>query len=233
MPDANHILFFSPGACSFGAIVTLEWLGQPYQLCKVERAERQTPAYKKINDQAQVPALKTGGRILTENTAILQHLAGHDLAKGLSFRQGTPEFDTMNMALSYYGSNFHVAFHPFFAPQRFHDDEKTQAQIKEKAISNIRGKYEFVEKCFAGRERHFEKPTIADAYAYGMLRWGAKLFDIPKEFPNTARFMAAQERDQAFKFALAAEAGEVAKSPNGFKGFVRLEDVEVPQCKAA
>ena len=233
MSDETPILFFSPGACSLGAMVVLEWLAKPYYLCRVERAERQTPAYKKINDQGQVPALKTGKRILTENAAILQHLGAQDLNKGLTFKQGTPEFDTMNMVLSYYGSNFHVAFYPYFAPQRFHDDVNIQPQIKEKAISNIRSKYEFIDKCFSGHEYHFDKPTIVDAYAYGMLRWGAKFLNIPQEFPNIARFMAAQERDPAFKLALAAEAGEVTKSPSGFKGFIRLEDIEGNPAQAA
>jgi len=237
MSDAP-ILFFSPGACSFGAIVALEWANIPYQLCKAEKAERQTDAYKKINYQGQVPAYSTGERILTENIAILEHIAARAPEKNLQFKQGSMEDDTMNMILSYYSSNFHPAWWPYYAPMRFHDDEKVQGELKEKAITNIRTKYEFVEKCFEGcgdNSLHFDHKTIADAYFYGMARWGTntKIMDVKKSYPKIGNFMNKMEADPAVQFALAIEKGEEAKTTGKFQGLIKLEQVKAPAKKAA
>ena len=230
---AHHTLFFSPGSCSFGAIVALEWANVPYNLCMVDRAQKQSEAYKKINDQQQAPALLLGDYVLTENPAILQHIAKHK--PQLYFKQGTHEFDRANMILAFFGSNFHVAFHPFFAAQRFHDDEAVQAQIKDKAITNIRAKYKQIEQYFAKDGTYImgEKPSLVDAYVYGLVRWGGKIFDIAKEAPHVAKFMATMEKDPAVQFALAMERGENAKSGGKFQGLVKLEDVQAPQSKAA
>lgn len=234
MTDSNPILFFSPGACSLGAMVALEWSGKPYNLCRVEKPQRQSEAYLKLNKTGQVPALKTESRLITENSAILQHIAGLDTGKQIAFEQGTQQFDKMNTLLSLLSSNFHVAFYPYFAPQRYHDDEEIQAEIKEKAVSNIRTKYDLMNSQLAGHDYLFggDKPTIADAYFYGMVRWGVKLFDIQNDFPNLARFMANMEKDPAVKFALATEKGEDAKTTGDFKGQVELEEVS-PAAKAA
>lgn len=56
------ILFYSPGTCALGAIVALEWVAHPYALCRVERAARATPEFRRINPQGKVPALRTRGR---------------------------------------------------------------------------------------------------------------------------------------------------------------------------
>lgn len=232
------LLFLSPGACSFGAIVALEWANIPYQLCKVDRAERQTDAYKKINPLGAVPAYKTGERVITENIAILKHIAALAPAKNLDFKPGTEEADTMNMILSFYTSGFHVAFYPFFAPMRYHDDEKIQQEIKHKAVGNIRTKYEHVEKAFAAYSKnslHFDHKTIADPYFYGMARWAnsAGIFNVGTEYPHIGGFMTKMEEDPAIKFALAIEKGEDAKTTGKFQGLVKLQEVKAPAKKAA
>ncbi|MFC6980781.1 hypothetical protein [Microbulbifer taiwanensis] len=45
------VLFYGvPSGCSFGSIVALEWLGKPYQLCRVEMPEAATSdSYRRIN----------------------------------------------------------------------------------------------------------------------------------------------------------------------------------------
>ena len=62
---------------SFGSIVALEKLGQPYRLCRIEMpGESQGTAYKAINPVGELPALITdAGRLLTESVAILHHIA--------------------------------------------------------------------------------------------------------------------------------------------------------------
>lgn len=34
------IIFYSPGACSLSCMVAADWVGEPYELCSVEREVR-------------------------------------------------------------------------------------------------------------------------------------------------------------------------------------------------
>lgn len=72
------VLFYGvPQGSSFGAIVALEWLGQPYQLCRIEMLQQPwNPLYSDINPLFLTPAfISENGRVLTESLAILLHLA--------------------------------------------------------------------------------------------------------------------------------------------------------------
>src|SRR4051794_23191815 len=71
-------LYFSPGACSMASHIALEEIGQPYEEKQIllAKGEQKTAEYQKVNPRGKVPALGIdGGRILTENTAILTYLA--------------------------------------------------------------------------------------------------------------------------------------------------------------
>ncbi len=221
----SPILFFSPGACSFGSIVALEWAGIPYRLCSVDKAQRQTPEFKRINPLAAVPAYKAAdGHTLTENAAILQHIAAQNPAAKISAEYGSADWDRQNYLISLFSSGFHVAFYPYFMPQRYIGDEKLMPEVKDFAVKNIRAKYEQVNTLLEGRDYFIgNKPTIVDAYFFGMSRWGAALFNIGQDFPNIARFEANLAKEPAVQFALAAEKQDSSAKPTGrFEGFVEL-----------
>ena len=39
------VLFYGvPGGCSLASIIALEWLGQPYKLCRIEMLEQPWPS---------------------------------------------------------------------------------------------------------------------------------------------------------------------------------------------
>ena len=234
MTDSTPILFFSPGACSFGAIAVFDKSGIAYKLCALTRDERQTDAFKKINPLGQVSTLTVGNRMLTENAAVLQYIANQAPDKNLGFKQGTEEFDNMNQLLSYLSSNYHTAYYPYFAPQRYIDDEKAQEAVKQKAIANIKTKFEFLNKRLGGKEYFFNKPTIADYYFYGMARWGTPFVNFAADYQNIAKFQAAMEKDPAIQFALLAEKQDAAaKSGGKFQGFVKLNEVQAPSAAKA
>lgn len=97
------VLFYGvPQGCSFGSIAALEWLGQPYRLCRIEMLEQPLePLYGRINPLFQTPALLLeNGESLTESLAILQHLAARALDSGLGFSQGSRDYDRLNEMLA-------------------------------------------------------------------------------------------------------------------------------------
>jgi glutathione S-transferase len=55
------VLFYGvPQGCSFGSIVALEWLGVPYQLCRIEMLEHPWPAlFARLNPLNLTPSLLT------------------------------------------------------------------------------------------------------------------------------------------------------------------------------
>jgi glutathione S-transferase len=67
------ILFYGvPQGSSFGSIVALEWLGQPYQPCRIEMLQQPwNPLYDDINPLFLTPAfISENGQVLTESLAI-------------------------------------------------------------------------------------------------------------------------------------------------------------------
>jgi glutathione S-transferase len=212
------LLFYSPNACSLGAMVVLEWIAEPYRLCRVEVSLRGTDAYKRFNPLGQVPALKLGDRILTENGAILPHLAHRRPELGL-----IPERDLVNQWLSYLGSNFHPAFYPYFSTQRYIKDPSLYPQVKEMAVQNVRERLAFVNKALEKREYLAGTRSILDPYLYAMTRWSNKLVDLPRDYPRVRTHQELMEQDPAVRFALAMERGEPLPSPSGkFAGSVDL-----------
>src|SRR5690349_5696629 len=111
------ILFYGiPSGCSFGSIVALEWLGEPYRLSRIQMPEIvQGDAFRRINPVGETPSLKTGnGRIISESLAILNHLGTRGVDKGLGFKQGTADFDRLNQRLAFLNTSFFNAFSPLW-----------------------------------------------------------------------------------------------------------------------
>lgn len=222
------IYFYSPGACSLGGQIVLEWIGQPYWLCRVEREVRAGEKYKRINPQAKVPAIKKGEQVIVENAAILTHLARHAPQLKLMPETNKPQYDELNEWLSYLSSGFHVAFYPYFMPGRYIEDVASHPAVKEMALQQIRKQMQFVDQHLQNQQYFLgEQKTILDPYFYAMSRWGKMLLkDIANEFPNIARHQAIVEADPATQFALSTERGETAKSPSGAcQGNIDLEKV--------
>ena len=218
------VLFYSPNACSFGSIVVAEWLGLPYQLCRVEGKLRSTEAFKRINPLGKVGALKVGDHLLAENFAILTYLVWQKPGTNLTPSHDDLNYHVMNQWLSYLASGFHVAFSPLFGVARFSDDENDFERIKAAGVKNVRKQYDYVNNHLANNDYFMGKQkTILDAYFYGLARWGKNFFDVEKDYPHVARHQKLMEQDKAVQFALAIEKGEDVKSPSGaFEGHVDL-----------
>lgn len=220
------LYFYSPGACSLSGQVVLEWLGEPYQLCRVDPAVRAGETFRRVNPQGKVPALRTGSRFVAENSAVLLHLAERQPDKGLVPPIGSADRDSLHQWLSYLGSGFHVAFYPYFVAFRYVKDEASYPSVKEAAVEQIKKQFAFVNDNLEGHEYLLNGTrSILDPYLYAMSRWGKRLFDVASEFPNVARHQEMMEKEPAVQFALSTEKGEATTSPSGaFQGHVNLDE---------
>lgn len=235
------ILFYGvPQGSSFGSIVSLEWLDQPYQLCRIEMLQQPwNPLYSDINPLFLTPAfISESGQVLTESLAILLHLANRGLDQGLGFPQVTHEFDCLNQILAYLNTDFYSAFNPLWTAYEMQDLEQADREL----LRTI-GRAEVAKNCayldtllsdqewlLGGKQR-----TVADAYLTGINRWVEyhQLFDLQQMYPNLYRYLQRLNADPAVRFAQAIENEQAAKTTGKFMGHVTLEDLraasQIPQ----
>src|SRR3546814_16520600 len=87
-------LYYLPGACPLAAHIILEWIGKPYELQLVTRAEIKEHAYLSLNPAGSVPVLRGGDFTLTQSAAIVEYLAELAPAAGLSGANVTQRCET-------------------------------------------------------------------------------------------------------------------------------------------
>lgn len=225
----HPVLFYGvPQGCSFGSIVALEWLGQPYQLCRIEMLEQPwDPLYAQVNPLLQTPSLLLeNGETLSESLAILLHLAARAPDTPLGPRQGTGEFDRLNQMLAYLVSDFFSAFNPLWLAY-----ENAELNDQQRALLRAVGQEKVAQACaYLERllgERHWllgARRSLADAYLAGVARWAEyhRLFDLPHHYPHLARYLERLASEPAVRFATAIEQGEAASGSGACKGHVSL-----------
>ncbi|RNF82622.1 glutathione S-transferase family protein [Montanilutibacter psychrotolerans] len=226
------ILFYGvPSGCSFGSIVALEWLGQPYQLSRIEMPELVTSdEYRRINNVGETPTLRTeSGEFLSESMSILNHIAARGIDRKLGFAQGTPEFDRLNQMLAFLNTAFFNSYVPLW-----HALEHGSDGVEKQVLTDFaRAK---VEKVHADLSAMLgDKPwllgahrTLADAYFIGIARWNEYHQVVDRrDYPNLQRLYDKLEADPAVIFAHAIEYQRVAVSAGGFAGEVAFDKVLV------
>lgn len=223
------LLYGVPQGCSFGSIVALEWLGQPYRLCRINMPEdMQSDLYAQFNPVRETPALLLeDGSILTESAAILQNIATRGIEQGLGFEQGTRQADHLNQRLAFLNTTFFSAFSPLWKAYEMEANPPVQTILRELGRAAVAKAHAQLEAMLANSEWLAGKQrTVADAYFLGLARW-AKYHRVldQRTFPRLQRLIDKLEADSAVKFAYAIEDQRPADSNGGFLGHVALEDL--------
>lgn len=231
------LMYGVPSGCSFGSIVALQWLGEPYRLCRVEMPEGvQSDAYRQINPVGETPTLVTAtGERISESMAILHHLGARGIGKGLSFAQGTPGFDRLNQVLAFLNTSFFAAFGPLWYALEHGAEGLDKDILKGYGAAKVVKAHADLEGILGDKEWLLgDRRTLADAYFIGIARW-TKYHDVVdrRDYPGLQRLFEKLEADPAVRFAHAVERGETAVSGGGFLGEVTLDDVLRQQALAA
>lgn len=226
------VLFYGvPHGCSFGSIVALEWLGQPYRLCRIDMLAPKDERYARVNPKHQTPTLLLeSGEALGESLAILSHIAARDLGQRLGYLQGTRAFDRLNSALAFLHTEVHGAFSPAWTAFKISDEAaKEKEMLRVLAREQAAKAYAHLERMLSGREWLVgDVRTVADAYLVGIARWGEdlRLFDLKREYPRLHKHLQKLEADKAVVFAHAIEDGRLVTSSGAFLGHVTLADLQ-------
>jgi len=222
------ILFYGvPSGCSFGSIVALEWLGEPYRLSRVEMPEVvQGEVYRRLNPVGETPTLLTAdGRLISESMAILNHLGAGGIDQGLAFAQGTPGFDRLNQALAFLNTTFFNAFSPLWYALEHGIEGAERDALRAYGAAKVAKAHADLEAMLGTQDWLLGDRTLADAYFIGIARW-TKYHDVVDrlDYPGLQRLFERLEADPAVQFAHAIEHGEPARSTGGFRGEIRLEE---------
>lgn len=227
-----YTLLYSPGTCSLGAIVALEWSGLRYKLVrhnifapvKHENFLKATP----IIQQSPFMLRPGNPKPLLESEAILAHIVRH--APHANIGPGE-DVDDFNYIMAFLMSTFHPAWVSGWYMRANEADphvHKVLREIAQRSVNKVVAQLEYLLKdreWLAGDHK-----TVADAYFAGLIRWNNIVHlieDLPKQYPRVHQLFLKIEEDPAVKFAHAIEAdpSTAVSTSGGYLGEVRIEDL--------
>jgi glutathione S-transferase len=167
---------------------------------KTKRVRQDNSDFNTINPLSVVPTLRTDdGDILTENAAILQHVADHlpeAKLNGLNPREGS----RIHQWLCFVGTELHKSlFNPLLDPKA---PPEMKAYVLEKNLSRL----DYLDKYLEGREFLLDRFTVADAYLVTVLNWSMATPQIDfSKWPNVKDYLTRLKQRPSVAKALGDE----------------------------
>lgn len=224
------LLYGFPAGTSMGLIAALEWLGQPYRLCRVDMlGEMRKPAYARLNPRHETPVLITeDGRALSETMAIASHLEARDTERRISFDPRSPQADRMHQLMGFLNTGFTAAFAPLWAALELAaPDPDYQAALRRFGRRAVLKRHDQLEAMLSDTPWLVgERPTLADALLAGVGRWLEfhEVDDIAR-WPRLKALRRRIEDDPAVAYAAAMENGDTSRESKNCLGQLTLADV--------
>ncbi|WP_340123750.1 glutathione transferase GstA [Methylobacter svalbardensis] len=197
-------LYYSKGACSLSPHITACEAELPIELVEVDLQSKRTQTgedFLLINPNGYVPVLiLDDGNKLMEGPAIVQYLADQAPEKELVPSAGTFERYQLQQWLNFISTEIHKGgFAPLFNPA-------TPDAAKQMAIATLTSRLETVSEQLSNRAfllgKHF---TVADAYLFVMLGWGAYVDVDISRWPVLADYAAKISARPAVQKAMKEE----------------------------
>jgi len=193
-------LYYAPGACSLASHIALEETGTAFETVRLDlvKGEQRAAEYLAVNERGRVPALVEEGWVLTENTAILRHVARAHPRASLwpEDARGQAQADEW---LAWLATNHHIAYAHVRRPERYTTDEEAYPAIGAKGADTCGDLFTMTDVKLAGGGWALgERYSVVDPYLLLFWTWGrgpALGFDMAERFPHWtahARAMAAR-----------------------------------------
>ncbi|MFC3230207.1 glutathione transferase GstA [Marinibaculum pumilum] len=197
-------LYYSPGACSLSPHIVLREIGLPFDLEKVNLAEKKTEGgedYRQINPKGYVPALRLDdGDVITEGPAIVQYLADANGRTDLAPAAGTLPRTRLQEHLTFIGTELHKSFSPLF-------QKDAPEAAKELAKTRLFNRLDMVEQLLSDGRSYLlgDSFSAADAYLFTVANWTRPTGIGLDRWPNLAAFVSRVAGRPAVQEALKAE----------------------------
>jgi glutathione S-transferase len=224
------LVFGFPLGSSMGLVASLEWLGKPYRLCRVDMlGEMREPSYARLNARHETPALVTDdGRVITETMAIAAWLEARDTERRISFDPRSPQADRMHQLMAYVNTGFTGAFSPLWAALEMSEPEpEFQEALRRHGRQAVIERHDKLEAMISTTPFLVGgRPTLADGVLIGIARW-LEFHEVAevKRWPELAALRARIEADPAVAYAVAVENGERPAGSGACVGHVPLAEV--------
>ncbi len=199
-------LYYRPGACALAPHILLEHVQIDF-----EAVLAPAPAeFKDINPTGAVPAMVVSqGKTLSQCGAILQFIC--EVSGRVDLLGGSDPYRRAGVSkwTSFFTGDFHPAFFPIFAPQRYttSTDDQVIADVKKAGQVLVRNGLSEIENRL-GDTNYLggDDLTICDFYAVPMLRWCTLIFPNGlKEWPETKNFYRVMANLEETQRALQAQ----------------------------
>ncbi|MDP1774937.1 MAG: glutathione transferase GstA [Methylobacter sp.] len=197
-------LYYSKGACSLSPHITACEAELPIELVEVDLAAKRTKTgedFRLINPNGYVPVLiLDDGNKLMEGPSIVQYLADQAPDKKLAPLAGTFERYQLQQWLNFISTEIHKGgFAPLFNPA-------TPEAAKKMAIASLTSRLGTASEQLSNRAfllgEHF---TVADAYLFVTLSWGAYVDVDISRWPVLADYAAKISARPAVQQAMKEE----------------------------
>lgn len=224
------LIYGYPSGTSMGLVAALEWLGQPYRLCRVDMlGEMRDPSYARINPRHETPVLITErGAPLTETMAIAAYLEARDDERRISFEPRSAAADRMHQLMGFLNTGFTGAFTPLWVALELDTpDPDYQAALRRFGGRAVVERHDKLERMVGdGPYLVGDRPTLADALLAGVTRW-LEYHEVADSarWPRLQAIRRRLEADPAVRFATALENGESPQGSAAFRGHVALAEV--------
>jgi glutathione S-transferase len=199
-------LYFAPLACSMSARIALAEAGAAINLVEVDTQAGRIVAtgedYRAVNALGYVPALKLDdGTVLTENSAILQHIADRYPEAQLA----PPASDSIGRAklrqwLSFISSELHKGLMtPLLG-------DKTPPEVKAWTLNKYGPRLAYLDAKLKDREFLLDRFSVADGYLTTVLNWTRATPQIDLTvYPNVRAYLERMRARPSVANALATE----------------------------
>ena len=196
-------LYYAPGACSLSPHIVLREAGLTFDLEQVDLKAKKTKSgtdFAEVNPKGYVPALRLDdGQVLTEGPAIVQYLADQRPESGLAPAAGTLERYRLQEWLNFISTEMHKTFSALFKPD-------TPAESKKIAKENLSNRFGYFDRQLAGRQYLTgDRFTVADAYAFVVMRWAKPMQIDLAQWPALTAYMERVAARPKVQEALKAE----------------------------
>lgn len=143
--------------------------------------------------------------VLTENVAILMHLADQAPYMGLAPSPGMQRSQMLSW-LVYLSSTVHPAYATLWHTERFTTQINQYGAVKAVAETRLAIAYSDIDQHLANNDFVLGSiKTVADAYLYVFGPWGKMLRQLTQAYANFNRFTEKMETDEAVQQVLAQQ----------------------------
>ena len=197
-------LYFSPLACSMATRIALYEAGSEANFIevdpKIKKVLKDDSDFRAVNPLGLVPVLRTDdGVILTENAAILQHVAEKLSDTGIGAKPGM-ERSKLQQWLCFIGTELHKGLFTALL------DRKSPAEVKAWTLEKYLSRLDYLNTHLAGREFLLDHFSVADAYLTTVLNWSiaTPMIDFAK-YPAVKDYLERMRKRPSVAKALAEE----------------------------